>query len=447
MTEVEKGYVFIIVLWKYRLSLAKWKKRKNVKIVVVAPPRMLVDESNVDVYYQVEPPIRDHDHCLLMHKVRELSALYAIEIQRIIVFERALQLHIANIRRDMDVEGFHTDEILQFVNPDEAILSKNGLSSLSLRQCSLSGTPQPDSWIEAVKNQIGGFPAVVRPVKHHCAHSVGFIKNENEFKNWFRRNSSVHRNELYLVQEYMKDGHEFSAICSNFSGLIGCISSMQTEKSILESIQAQQPYALEYFSAHQTRDHLPGLESFTMQVIKGMLPKGYLGLIFIRGYYKDHNEIYFLGFSLEPDSETTRNLMALPQTAPWEILTLCTQLETQGEEVQHCTDYHCVINFPSAEGVLIHQASIVKTKSETRVAWRSAESAEMKDSDHLDDNVLQVFLWNRNRVQLLEDIEKVIRTTDITMDRNALNERHTLCRKNIARMSMKELVRSCTTAD
>lgn len=82
-----------------------------------------------------------------------------------------------------------------------------------------------------------------------------------------------------------------------------------------------------------------------------------------------------------------------------------------------------------------------------RVSWKSAESAEMKDSDHLDDNVLQVFLWNSNRSQLLSNCNDIIHSTDITIDRNALNERHSLCRKNVAKLTSKELVRSCTTAD
>lgn len=82
-----------------------------------------------------------------------------------------------------------------------------------------------------------------------------------------------------------------------------------------------------------------------------------------------------------------------------------------------------------------------------RVSWKSAESAEMKDSDHLDDNVLQVFLWNANRSQLLANCSDIMRSTDITIDRNALNERHSLCRKNVAKLTAKELVRSCTTAD
>ncbi|CAL2045494.1 unnamed protein product [Caenorhabditis brenneri] len=443
-------HVIIIVLWKYRLSLYRWKRRDDVKIIVVAPPRMLVDETNVDVYYQVEPPIRDHDHCLLMHKVRELCSIFSSKNPKLVVFERSLQRPIAQIRRDMEVEGFKPEQLLHFIHAEEAITMRNGLAAISLRQCSLSGTPQPDTWAEAVRNQIGGFPAVVRPLRHHCAHSVGFIRNENEFKNWFRfqRNSSVHRNEHYVVQEYVDDGHEFSAVCSSADGILGCISAIETHRSVLECIQNQQPYALEYLSANQTRDIFPGLESFCIQVIKSVFPTAYLGLIFIRGYYKDHNEIFFLGFGLEPDSETARHLYALPQSNSWEVSALTAQLGPQPEDLSNVdNNFHLVINFPSAEGVLIHQTNILRRESNMRVSWKSAESAEMKDSDHLDDNVLQVFLWNSNRSQLLADCDDIIRSTDITIDRNALNERHSLCRKNVAKLTAKELVRSCTTTD
>lgn len=69
------------------------------------------------------------------------------------------------------------------------------------------------------------------------------------------------------------------------------------------------------------------------QVIKSVFPSPYLGLIFIRGYYKDHNEIFFLGFGLEPDSETARQLYALPQSYPWEVLAINAQLGPQPEDV------------------------------------------------------------------------------------------------------------------
>ncbi|EGT47010.1 hypothetical protein CAEBREN_09195 [Caenorhabditis brenneri] len=418
---------------------------------------MLVDETNVDVYYQVEPPIRDHDHCLLMHKVRELCSIFSSKNPKLVVFERSLQRPIAQIRRDMEVEGFKPEQLLHFIHAEEAITMRNGLAAISLRQCSLSGTPQPDTWAEAVRNQIGGFPAVVRPLRHHCAHSVGFIRNENEFKNWFRVKMSImlYKNTLMMGMssvQFARRQTEFSVNKSlktlRESKILGCISAIETHRSVLECIQNQQPYALEYLSANQTRDIFPGLESFCIQVIKSVFPTAYLGLIFIRGYYKDHNEIFFLGFGLEPDSETARHLYALPQSNPWEVSALTAQLGPQPEDLSNVdNNFHLVINFPSAEGVLIHQTNILRRESNMRVSWKSAESAEMKDSDHLDDNVLQVFLWNSNRSQLLADCDDIIRSTDITIDRNALNERHSLCRKNVAKLTAKELVRSCTTTD
>ena len=45
------------------------------------------------------------------------------------------------------------------------------------------------------------------------------------------------------------------------------------------------------------------------QVIKSAFPKGYTGMIFIKGFYKDHNDIFFLGFSLEIEHETYQSLV------------------------------------------------------------------------------------------------------------------------------------------
>lgn len=52
-----------------------------------------------------------------------------------------------------------------------------------------------------------------------------------------------------------------------------------------------------------------------------------------------------------------------------------------------------VINFPHAEGVLLHQSSIAKRKSLQRIAWRVAEGEELLDADGIDDNVVQVGVY------------------------------------------------------
>ncbi|KAK6035765.1 hypothetical protein COOONC_02293, partial [Cooperia oncophora] len=131
------------------------------------------------------------------------------------------------------------------------------------RQCSLSGSPQPESWLEAVRSQVGGFPVVVR-----CAREKpqGILRTEREFRQWFRRNSTIHHCGEYVVQEYIEDGHEFTALCTAKGGLVACIASVETHRTILECIQSQLPYAVQLFSVEQTRDHLPGVESFATQV-------------------------------------------------------------------------------------------------------------------------------------------------------------------------------------
>ncbi|KAK6037386.1 hypothetical protein COOONC_25109, partial [Cooperia oncophora] len=137
------------------------------------------------------------------------------------------------------------------------------------RQCSLSGSPQPESWLELRVSKfakLAAFPVVVR-----CAREKpqGILRTEREFRQWFRRNSL--KPELstageYVVQEYIEDGHEFTALCTAKGGLVACIASVETHRTILECIQSQLPYAVQLFSVEQTRDHLPGVESFATQV-------------------------------------------------------------------------------------------------------------------------------------------------------------------------------------
>ncbi|PAV75951.1 hypothetical protein WR25_13189 [Diploscapter pachys] len=391
----------IIVLWKYRLSLSKYAPNPHVRLIVVAPQRMLCDERNIDVYYQVEPPIRDHHHCQLIQKVRELCSMLATTDRRIVVFEKALQQPIAQIRMELDIEGMKPNELdrVLSIRNNHSVPRRNGFSTL--RQCSLSGNPQPEHWLETVTSQVGGFPAVIRPIQNSCAHSIGFIRDENEFRSWLRRDSVSH-NEQFVVEEYVENGHEFCSLFTARRGLIGCIASTETHRAVLECIQNQQSYALEYLSANQTRDYLPGLESFSVQVIKSVFSSDYLGVLFIRGYYKDHNDIFLFGFSFEPDCETYR-LLCAQADCPWEDIAIESQfnlhensnkngMKSVSPPSSNKQIHSCVVNFPTAEGVLIHQATIPKRQSDIRVAWRVPEGQEMKNADTMDDNVLQVFL-------------------------------------------------------
>ncbi|VDL75643.1 unnamed protein product [Nippostrongylus brasiliensis] len=442
-------YTIIIALWKYRLNISKLRKPSNVRIFVVGPPRTLIDETSIDVYFQVESPLKDHDHLQLLQKVRELCSMYAASQRRIVVFERSLQKAVARIRKEMSVEGFYPEQLEQLLNVRDAIHNprKNGLATL--RQCSLSGSPQPEPWLDLVRSQVGGFPVVVRSI----------------------------REQPPQVQEYVEDGYEFTALCTAKGGLVACSASMETHRTILECIQNQLPYAVQLFTVEQTRDYLPGVESFVTQVksccfhpdtgfenlleVQAKMGKGRtrtfvyyewllcndtgtetrqtlatLGWEAHIGEIKDHNDIFFLGFALEPDSETLRALLSTSKTlAPWETLLIESHYDVNdGLQVNlpnghspSSSIHHCVVNFPTAEGVLIHQTSIPKRPtSEIRVSWRCAEGQEMTDSCSIDENVAQVFLTNSDHSRLISEAQDIMRNTDITIDRNVLLDRHSL---------------------
>uniref|UniRef100_A0A1I7WH81 HTH_48 domain-containing protein n=1 Tax=Heterorhabditis bacteriophora TaxID=37862 RepID=A0A1I7WH81_HETBA len=61
--------------------------------------------------------------------------------------------------------------------------------------------------------------------------------------------------------------------------------------------------------------------------------------------------------------------------------------------------------------------------------------------------MIQVFLSNAHRGRMLEECSDILKNTDITIDRNVLNDRHSVCRRNVSRLNPKELIRSCTTTD
>ncbi|CAJ0939019.1 unnamed protein product, partial [Mesorhabditis belari] len=450
------NYTIIIVLSKHRLDLSALRKSPNLRIFVVGPPRLLYDETNVDVYYQVEPPIKEAEHCQLFQKVRELCSVYASTQRRLVTFEKRLQLAIAKIRFEMDIEGFTPDQLDQLmrIRDTSSVTRRGGLTTV--RHCSLTGQPQPEQWVEVAKSHLGRFPVIIKPSKSlgNCPHSMSIARNEDELKMWIRTRLSRGRpDEEYLIEECLEDGHEFTAICTTKSGLIGCIVTVETHRSIYECIGDQRPYALEYYNTDQTRDLLPGVESFVMQAIKTIFVKSSVGVMFIKGFYKGHNEIYFMGVSLEPDWDSFRALITFPRKAKnWEVLHVESLIDgDEGKDTLDppSTSYHSMLNFPTQEGVLIHQTTIAKRRtSEMRVCWRTAEGQELKDAEGPDDNVLQVFMSNPDRSKLLAEAGDILQNTDITIDRNPIEQKNLICRRNLARLSgQKELIRSCTTTD
>lgn len=65
---------------------------------------------------------------------------------------------------------------------------------------------------------------------------------------------------------------------------------MSAEGTLFESIRDQKPYAYEYLTVDQTRDILPGVESFVLRTAKSLPVLPNSSFVFIKGFYK----VYFL---------------------------------------------------------------------------------------------------------------------------------------------------------
>ncbi|VDK36006.1 unnamed protein product, partial [Anisakis simplex] len=99
-------------------------------------------------------------------------------------------------------------------------------------------------------------------------------------------------------------------------------------RTLFECVRDQVPYAIEYLNADQTRDVFPGIESFVMHTIKSVFNRTFPSLLFIKGYYKSHNSIYFVSTSLEPKSDTHRRLLHSGcHSTAWEVTYLQSLLE------------------------------------------------------------------------------------------------------------------------
>lgn len=61
---------------------------------------------------------------------------------------------------------------------------------------------------------------------------------------------------------------------------------VDTARTFYTSVKSQSAYAIEYLSAEQTRDILPGVESFVIQSLKTFFTKSMCSLVFIKGFYK-----------------------------------------------------------------------------------------------------------------------------------------------------------------
>uniref|UniRef100_A0A915C504 ATP-grasp domain-containing protein n=1 Tax=Parascaris univalens TaxID=6257 RepID=A0A915C504_PARUN len=452
----------IIALWRYRLNLRGFNKPSHVRIIVVGPTNCVVDETCVDVLHHVDCAvnIRDTSHSQLVQKVRELAANYGATNRRLCAFEKELQKAIAKIRFDLDIEGLLPEQLEQLLHLKDlrALTRRSGLTTV--RHCILASQSQPDAWLERARIQIGGFPMFVKPVLHSttCMHARHIACNEHDFLTWARgRTDGISPNVEYIVEECLQNGHEFTAMCSK-AGLIGTVAMVDSQRTLFECARDQVPYAVEYLTAEQTRDIFPGIESFVMHTMKSVFNRSFPSLLFIRGYYKSHNSIYFVSTSLEPKSDSHRRLLhAARNSTAWEVAYLesllgISQSSNNGEcsSKEVGSQHHILVNFPTSEGVLLHQTSIPKRTAEIRVVWRVSEGEELYDCDTADSNILQVFLSHTDRTRLLQEVRELINETDITVDRLSAADKHSVCRRSHhlhPRSSLNQLARSCTTTD
>nr|CAD2122252.1 unnamed protein product [Meloidogyne enterolobii] len=495
---------FIIVLWRHRLSLHGIRKPKGIRLIIIGPSDLLINEQEVDVIHNVDGPItaKDHNFAALLQKTREQCS--ALEnVKRVIcTFERCLQRQIAQIREELGIEGLTVDQFDQLMHRQSvrAICKRGGLQTLKF--CSFGSVQgKLDEWVSHANTQVCNYPMLLRPVcvEQNCLHTLAIARNSNELKDWIkaRPHSSNFASETdYLVEECLMDGFEFISIASTRTGLIGTFCSIDSRKTLICSVLAQQSYSIEYLNSEMTRDVLPGVESFVMQTLKTVFVRSdiFPPLVFIKGFYRGHNSITFLSGSYELGKKSLTNLFTWANEGKnWEVISIQCVLDALMENINCLVQenkingynnlnehqngcyiqengynntknkkHFALINFPNNEGVLLHQSSIqlrAYSNSKIRLAWRVSEGEELLDADGIDDNILQIFLNNPNRHELLRDIADLCRRIEIPIDRNSMagtERRLPICRRDLRAIAASssspfssghQLIRSCTTTD
>ncbi|CAK5019345.1 unnamed protein product [Meloidogyne enterolobii] len=141
---------FIIVLWRHRLSLHGIRKPKGIRLIIIGPSDLLINEQEVDVIHNVDGPItaKDHNFAALLQKTREQCS--ALEnVKRVIcTFERCLQRQIAQIREELGIEGLTVDQFDQLMHRQSvrAICKRGGLQTLKF--CSFGSVQgKLDEWV------------------------------------------------------------------------------------------------------------------------------------------------------------------------------------------------------------------------------------------------------------------------------------------------------------
>uniref|UniRef100_A0A1I8F014 ATP-grasp domain-containing protein n=1 Tax=Wuchereria bancrofti TaxID=6293 RepID=A0A1I8F014_WUCBA len=445
----------IIVLWRHRLNFHGYCKQTtdpSFRVVVVGPENSINDDT-VDVHYQIQPAFGSPNHChaLLIEKVRELVSNYGLTRRIIVTFEAELQYLMAKIRFELGIEGLLPDHVEQVVHMKEMklIARRNGLMTLR----------HPSLWLRRIATQLDGFPVFIRSceAKHGRKITRYSIHDCDEMQSWIKSKLEVENkhDREFIVEECLRNGYEFVSLYSNS----GTIARMSAEGTLFESIRDQKPYAYEYLTVDQTRDILPGVESFVLRTAKSLPVIPNSSFVFIKGFYKNHNDIYLLGTYLQPLCDSHRRLIeAANHGVGWEILLLncmeeVLQTVNQPHDMQKSIEnHHVLVNFPSIEGVLLHQTSITKRNSNMRVIWKACEGQVLTSCTSSDDNILQalshmlqIFLSNPNRAEVIADARDLIENTYIAVDRST--DKHNFCNDIRAKKGCNHFIRSMTTCD
>uniref|UniRef100_A0A0R3RSY4 ATP-grasp domain-containing protein n=1 Tax=Elaeophora elaphi TaxID=1147741 RepID=A0A0R3RSY4_9BILA len=451
----------IIVLWRHHLNFHGYCKPTtdpNFRVIVVGPENSINDDTCVDVHYRIQPTFdsRNHCHASLVEKVRELVSNYGLTRRIIVTFEAELQYLMAKIRFEMGVEGLLPDHVEQVVRMKEMkfIARRNGLMTLR-QQTVIPLKAEPSLWLRRIATQLDGFPVFVRSCNAKCGRKITrySIHDCDEMQSWIKSKLEVENkyDSEFIVEECLRNGYEFVTLYSS-SGFICTIARMSAEGILFESARDQKPYAYEYLTVDQTRDILPGVESFVLRTAKSLPALPDSSFVFIKGFYKNHNDIYLLGTYLQPLCDSHRRLIeAANHGVGWEILLLnciakVLQTVKQPYDMQKSTgNHHVLVNFPSTEGVLLHQTSITRRNSNMRVVWKACEGQELTSCASSDDNILQIFLSNSNRAEMIADVRDLIENTYIAVDR--LADKHSFCSDIRERSVGNQLIRSTTTSD
>uniref|UniRef100_A0A915EA90 Decapping nuclease n=1 Tax=Ditylenchus dipsaci TaxID=166011 RepID=A0A915EA90_9BILA len=297
-----RNSTLILVIWRHLLNLSELRKPEGARLVVVGPSNLVVDEKQIDVIHHVE----------------------GLSLQR-------PKPHSADAKKGPLPEQF--DQLMRRKDI-RAVCRRGGLTTL--RCCSFGSVQgKPEAWVECANSQVGQYPMFLRPVNAevNCMHTLCIAHNAEDLKSWIRaRPQSSNYCVDYLVEECLENGYEFIAIVSSKTGLIGAFSTIDKKRTFYMSVKSQAAYGIEYFNADQTRDILPGVESFVMQSMKTVFNRSINSLVFVKGFYRGHNTITFMGGSLELRKGSLATLFReANNNKTWEVFAVETQF---GSEVQ-----------------------------------------------------------------------------------------------------------------